>query len=272
MCRLDAVYDLLDDIDSPNFFLDIDVESTGAQPPGTRGLRRELKAWLAQIDPDAIASLEGGPQWRWSNGQGWTLVFRAIPKHGMRGKAGVRAVGVYDHGGVRVVDEKGPLLEALGVKGSRYGTLDAPYVVAVMDDGDHPPHASSTADALYGTAVADFDPATRTIVERPERAPDGYWRDRTGPRHSGVSAVITAWALSPWEVARRYPRIWHNPYATNPLVSPLPFPAARYRPTANDFDETAPTLAPHELFQLTPEWPSFPPRPWEETGGAQGGH
>jgi len=266
--RLNAVYDLLNDIDSPNFFLDVDVEATSDQPPGTRQLRKDLEAWLATLDPDAITSPEEWPSWTWRNQTGWALVFRAIPKSPKaRGNPDMRAVGIYDHGGVRIVDHKAPLLDALQFKGSRYGKLDLPFVVAVMEDGDYPPDASSIADALYGTSVGDFDPATGAVVERKERAADGYWRDTTGPRHTLVSAVITAWSLSPWEVPRRYPRVWHNPHAANPLVAPLPFPSVRYRPEQNDFEEAQSATEPSDLFGRPIDWPHFPARSWEQPNG-----
>jgi hypothetical protein len=267
--RLNTVYDLLNDIDSPNFFIGVDVESTGPNPPGTRQLRRDLEAWLGTLDPDAITSPDKFPEWEWINSKGWSLLFRAIPKQDARGRPGMRAVGMYDDGGVRIIDHKAPLQDALQFKGSRYGEPDAPFVVAVMDDSDHPPDSSTIADALYGTLVGDFDPVTRTVIERRQRAPDGYWKDGSGPRHTSVSAVITAWSLSPWDVARRYPRLWHNPTADRPLRSHLPFPSVRYRPELNDFVEEGATMAPHELFGLAKDWPGFRRKSWEPPDGAE---
>jgi hypothetical protein len=262
--RVNAIYDLLNELDSPNFFLNLDLEAVGPNPPGTRGMRHDLKTWLDSLDPDADLSKQSA-EWVWTNPDGWRVRFSVIPKHRLRGQPGVRPLGVYDHGGARIVAHRDVLLGALLNKasGSPYGSLDLPYVIAVMDDDEVPPDASFIADALYGRIASVLDVATGQLVEESERAPDGFWRDRSGLRHESVSAVITAWSISPWDVAGRSPRVWHNPHAARPLTAALPFPAVRYRPDTNEFAEEPAGAPPLELFGLPAGWPGFPSRAWE---------
>ena len=44
--RLDAIYDLLNGLPTPSFYLDVEVEQEGTTPPATRSLRRDLLSEL----------------------------------------------------------------------------------------------------------------------------------------------------------------------------------------------------------------------------------
>ena len=50
--RVNAVYESLDRLDSPNFFLWIDVAKQGDAPLRARPLRGRLEKWLAGLNPD----------------------------------------------------------------------------------------------------------------------------------------------------------------------------------------------------------------------------
>ena len=50
--RVNAVYESLDRLDSPNYFHWIEVAKQGDEPLRARPLRRRLEKWLAGLDPD----------------------------------------------------------------------------------------------------------------------------------------------------------------------------------------------------------------------------
>lgn len=80
--RKRRLYEALDTIHCPNFFLQIDVHSVGPADLPTRGLRRNLEKWISTLDPDATyvndrhEYLKGRCTWAEA---GWKLAFGAFP-------------------------------------------------------------------------------------------------------------------------------------------------------------------------------------------------
>lgn len=76
IARRQALYDAVERINSPNFFLSIDVEVIGSNAPATGQLRRDLERWLAGLDPDATDLVLGreraGEYFLWEE-QGWQI-------------------------------------------------------------------------------------------------------------------------------------------------------------------------------------------------------
>jgi hypothetical protein len=187
--RRGVIYDLVNDLESPNFWLEVVVIAQPATSPPTKRLRADLRAWLDGLDPDRVhdAGYVVAPErytWRES---GWEVEFAAIPKSpDARGKPG-RAIGAHmdDEGGM--VDPRTPVRRAIAEKAGRYGQLDRPYVVAVLvetmftDEDD-------IFDALFGT-VAFTVPVVRPSAGRvrPVRRRDGsYMGGERGDEHARV--------------------------------------------------------------------------------------
>jgi hypothetical protein len=55
--RLRQVYDEINKVDDPNFFVDLDVYSVGPVALTAKTLRRTLESWLASLDPDRVEPL-----------------------------------------------------------------------------------------------------------------------------------------------------------------------------------------------------------------------
>lgn len=213
--RVNALYESLDKLDSPNFFLWIDIAKQGDAPLRARALRGRLERWLAGLNPDDHM-LEGKRRddlpGLTHNDAGWTIDFCAIPKSPeARGREGARPLGIFGGGGAdRVHDEEG-LRDALADKGSAYGSLGAPFVIAVasssifLDDDD-------VLNALYGTEsfeVRAFVDGTESVVTT--RKPDGYWHGDGRWDHRGVSAVLVVKNLHPAFVGSQQHTIWEHP-------------------------------------------------------------
>ncbi|HUR77810.1 MAG TPA: hypothetical protein VMZ22_07670 [Acidimicrobiales bacterium] len=226
--RRARVYQSLDRIESPNFYLWVDVNGEGGADLATRPLRSGLERWLASLDADELTDqlvesedIRSLPSFEWET-QDWQLVFRPWPKapeH--RGNDGARPLGVFGEGNAQVIDDGRPLRRALDDKGTAYGALDLPYVVAIRtssistDDFD-------VMNVLYGSSQVQFGrSADGTTVTREVRAPDGYWYDGTGDwAHRGVSAVLISHNVSPWSVTGEAPELWEHPAPERPVVAP----------------------------------------------------
>ncbi len=262
--RRNRVYDSLNRLDSPNFFLWVDVEGEGASDLATRGLRRQLEQWLGLLDPDEIhhqlvesEDIRSITPFEWKDTD-WYLVFRPWPKAPeSRGTDEIRPLGVFGPGEAYMIDDVTPLKKALANKGSAYGVLDRPYVVAVRT-------SSMSADefdilnALYGSLQVQFSrgPGGETVT-REVRAPDGYWFAGTHWQHRHVSGVLIARSLQPWTVSTDVPTIWQHPEPELPIAPPPMWRRSIVRDGALEYVDA--TVKPHELLGLPELWPEGDP-------------
>jgi hypothetical protein len=255
--RRGTLYDALNQIVSPNFFLGVEIESEGSLAPSTRRLRNELMAWLQSLDPDELMALGDLEAVRdrhshlWEEA-GWRVRIWPIAKsRGRRGKPG-RTVGLYSPEG-GFVDSKGPIRRAVREKASRYGQLDLPYVVAVLVESTFIDE-EDVLDALFGSVAVQIDVVDRARA-RTVRLRDGAWMARAGPTRTRVSAVLTAINLAPWSIARVRPRVWRNPWATHALSNDLGWAATLANPATGEIEGTEATHTPSEMFRLPVDWP-----------------
>ena len=224
--RLRQVYDVLDrHVDSANFFIWVDVDSSPKTPPPARRIATFINEKLRGVDPDSLASAhqEGGndalPVWPFSH-DGWSILFRPIPKKpAARGKLGIRPLGMFSTG-FRSVDHRTPIRVAALNKARSYGPVQLPFVIAInalepIDDID-------INEALFGRekVTVYFRDGNPTGPERTEmsRDPDGLWTSPSGPARTQVSAVLIASLLRPWSLGDARLALYHNPWATNPLA------------------------------------------------------
>ena len=253
----EAVYDALDDVHSPNFFLWVEKTSAGTHAPNIRLLRAKLEKWLTLLDPDAVQaeldrtnSLEGLPAFPWET-SGWALNFRAIPKRKARGKAGVRTLGnrPFKFG---YPNEIGRIRKALHDKASRYGELRHPYVVALLLDWDM--NGEEAADALYGTSEAGVGALRQMTVRRRK---DGMWSGST----SKIAAVLIATHIWPWTVASQVPVLWQRPTGRLEIGEQTPWRNGHLEPDGVRCHVDSPNRDMADFFGLWNGWP----RPRTET-------
>jgi hypothetical protein len=255
--RLAAVFDVLNNLNTPDVFLSVAVRRQGPTPPPTRQLRGELLAWLGTIDPDDLIDASGGYrsahgyEYVWDEA-GWKLRFQPIPKRpGRRGRPG-RAIGLSTTG-LRWADSTSRLRQAVRTKGGRYGALDRPYALAVLIS-DYAVDEEDIVEALFGS-VAYRVTAEDTDEAQPFRQRDGSWFSEGGPQYTRLSAVMTAVNLVPSSLTRIAPRVWLNPWATSPLADSLPWRTIAADPTSGVFDVQDATASPADLLGLPIEWP-----------------
>jgi len=246
--RRKRVYDTLNNLRSPDYFLALRVEGAPeTSPPGAR-LRTDLARWLQGLDRDGILQSYIGeryeeiPKYRW-NHEGWSIVFEPIPKSdAARGTTTARPIGLTAPTCATQLTLDEELREAVMTK-DRYGIMNLPFVVAAQVVNEFGIDEIAVLDGLLGQ---------ETLSRR--RLPNGAWMSNGDPKHTNISAVMVWPTLDPWHVALIEPFVVHNPWAVNPLPNDA-FPLPQHvvdRQTGNLVIQPGCTMS--ELLGLEPYW------------------
>jgi hypothetical protein len=226
--RMDDVYDAINRLHSPNFFVALDIIGAPDTPPPARHIRALLKERLGRLDPGEVEVLwrSGGiqavPHWQYEH-EGWKIDFHPIPKSAsLRGKPDVRPIGMRSFE-MKFVDASSPIRDAIVGKAGRYGELDLPYVIAVNSLDDNSVDRIDMMDALFGKETYVLAIGRSGAMGQPEmtREPNGVWTSRSGPTYTRVSAVLLAISVMPWTIGRAGVFLIHNPWAQRPYDSEL---------------------------------------------------
>lgn len=247
--RMRDALQAIDDVQSPDFFLSVHSHGYPSQSIPVGQLRRDLQAHVDGLNYEALREAfehnEALPVFRreWHGAQ---FSIEVVPK-GTRGQRG-RAMGVRMLAPLQVQPQE-PIKSAILRKATRYGDLDLPYVVAVNAIEDYAGE-DSAIDALFGS------PAVEHAMDRPPRPirlRDGVWYGPRGARNTRVSAVLSTERLSPWDLARRSARLFHNPWARRPLPQ-LPL-GVEIRQLIEGRWQVEAGSSFQELFGLPEDWP-----------------
>jgi len=221
--RENQVYKVLNRIKSPNSFIGVKVQGTPVtNPPGAK-MRRFLECKLSNLDLNTIAKqseqdgFEALPQWEWKHDD-WQVIFFPIPKKlKAQAKLDVRPIGLQMYNPKLTIPHIG-IKQAIQDKAIKYGELDLPYIVAINIMKEFGGDDIDISNALFGEEqVALIFRRNELIGKQFRRKPNGAWYGPNGPQNKRVSAVLIAVGLTPWEIAKITPVLWHNPWARNPL-------------------------------------------------------
>ena len=214
--REGEVYAILDQIDSPNFFVNVAVRGSPGTPVPMSKIRKRIEEELSALDPDKVASMpaESIPRWQF-NHDGWDLEFWPMPKNAARNKAGLRTLGIRGTFGWQQVTPEVPVRRAVEVKAKRYGILDRPYVVAVnaldiLVDRD------AITDALLGDPFEAVQETTAGHLKHHGRMKNGAFGNHANPRNQEVSAVLVFTLLRVDRLRDCEVCLYHHPWAKRP--------------------------------------------------------
>jgi hypothetical protein len=256
--RKNVVYDMIQKVESPNFFIGIRGRGGPRTPPRASDLCRRLERWLAGLDPAAeAAQREGGvkalPGYAYEH-DGWGVTFYAIPKSRKgRAKPGVRPIGIRSEGMTMGASHLAARQAIIG-KAGRYGDLGGLPLVVAVNVPSRAFDPSAAVEALFGTeqVVATLDEAG-DIETTPSRARDGVWTEGGTPIRTRVSAVLFAHQLSPWTLASVPLRLYLNPWAARSCPEALKsLPYAEAREGRLVYVDGAPSS---QLWGLPEDWP-----------------
>jgi hypothetical protein len=189
--RLNNLYDSLNYLKSPDFFIKIDVNGLPRTPVPGRGIKRFLERELSRLRPELIdhfldsRRLDLVPHWKFEH-DGLRMTCSPIPKPPeLRGRPGIRTLGIKTFGGI--IDSEGPIRHAIIKKAGHYGVLDLPLVVAV-NATDVFLSEKDVLHALYGSFHGWPEPE----LLNDER---GVWGSFENPNWTRVSAVLASLKL-----------------------------------------------------------------------------
>lgn len=215
--RANMVYDAINDLASPDFWINVEVEGAPNSLVPTRKLKTFVEKCLSGADYDDVATkyersgLAELPRWRYEH-DGWIVDFFPIPKQKARGRGGTRPMGL-QMPGPKWVDPVSPLRDAILQKAKRYGTPDKPYVIAINALSEWL-ESDQIVEALFG----DEEWVSRFPEDelRFRRKRNGVWTSSSGT-YTRVSAVMVFQKLHPWSFPAAAVRLYHHPQAQRPL-------------------------------------------------------
>lgn len=245
----------LDDACHPDFIVAVDSLGDPVTQPSGRRLANEVVRWLNSLDADRVVqetanNYDAMPEYFWQH-EAWQVRILAIPlKPEARGRPR-RLIGKRGFG-MRRIDGWSPIRDAIEYKGSRYGELDLPLVVAV---NVHTFNLSriDEAQALFGQERFLFSAGANLAEPGFERAPNGAWHGLTGPRGKRCSGAWLFDNVSPYTIARRSNTLYLNPCATWPV--PRCFLRMPHAIVVSDRIQHATGAALREVFGLDENWP-----------------
>jgi hypothetical protein len=248
---LASVLDTIDEVHCPEFQVHLDLRIVGTEQPRKRQIQEPIERWLATLNYEAeLAKRTEQRFWERPSKRitfrGWEIEVQPIPMRTPIEDKRLIGIGPSVAG---YVDDRDRIKQKVLEKAGHYGSLDAPFVVALAPTSPIL-HEHDVVGGLLGTPTRKFDP------DHPEAGElflvrDGAWGDGA----ENVSAVLTGAAIVPWTVAKYAPILWLNPSALHPLddcFHRLP------RVEFTELGETVthePSVSIAELLGLDPEWP-----------------
>lgn len=232
--REKTVRDVLNRLSDKNFkiFL-IDLKGDGSNPQAKK-IRHQVKTWLSTLDIEKIKKTGSYPVKEFFV-DGWSITVKPwIKKPDSKDS---RSVVGFMYSGVEKDYED--IYRVLKTKGSKYGELDAPYLIAVgvftFGDADHF-HINRALYDIYESSGGYFGRS-------------GEWK------HQNVSGVLLIDQLDPYHFhSKTQTTLWPHPGAKYPLTEDINIPLTMVQKTETEFIEK-PGVAATEFFGLSEEWP-----------------
>lgn len=212
-----SINDSLNYLNSPDFFIHLDVSGAPRSPVPATKIRNWLERELSILNPELInrfvelRRLDLLPRWRFEH-DGLRLTCYPTPKPPeLRGTPGVRTLATKSFGGI--IDSEGPIRDAVAAKAKRYGILDLPLVVAV-NATDHFISERDVLGALCGSVSGWVEPEILNDSR-------GVWGSNKRPAWTRLSAVLVTRKLRPDKMVAIPAWLYHNPRPKRPYVGEL---------------------------------------------------
>lgn len=210
--NLNTLYDVLNRMDSGDFYLRIRIKSLPTSTLKSTKIRAELEEWLSTLDPDNPP--EEGLEYTQDD---FRVVFLVMPKpmH-LRGKPGGRSIGMTSYAAEFITPGAG-VKEGIRKKFKKYKNLDASYLVAVsvldpIEDRE------GVMETLYGNLTINTD-LKGNIWDSYNT--EGLWGTGSNPKYTGVSGLLIFFNLFPWAFTNARSWLFLHPAAKKPYQGNL---------------------------------------------------
>jgi hypothetical protein len=254
------VLECINSAKSATFRVGVGFTAEGQQRPRRTKIIGAVEKWLHSLDADAVYQRflddpRDTPSTEITVGD-WVVSLDAYPLAPEKRDAGSGLIWRWPMK-TGVLNHKAQIDAILSNKGSRYGHLPVPLVVALLAwpitaDEFH------MANSLYGalTVNVTFDDDGQMRTESTTRNVDGYWRPSPNPGGTRTSAVLLGPGLRPDRPFATLPQLWINPWATVPLPGLPPFETVTL--IDEHLDTRDATTTAEDLFGHPPHWPHEP--------------
>jgi hypothetical protein len=198
--RTNTLYDLLNKIDSPNFFLRIiELNFKTEKQPGAKKVIDFFERELKKYDPDdyeyLVKEIEGFDSLPilQHEDKDFAITVSIIPKPKKgRGNLKLRTIGIYPFQ-FTIGGSEESIKSSLSKKATRYGKMDKPYIICVNSFSDKRTDEFDVFNALFGslrsvTYVNRNNPKDKFHKE--ERAKDGFFYGENGAKNTRVTGVL----------------------------------------------------------------------------------
>jgi hypothetical protein len=240
----------------PGYRLGMDIVKHGAKTPSLRKLRDSIEKWVHRLP--TISNDE--PPSRLFEIDDWQIEVTLFGGFRTDTLSTHAIAGVMGEG--RIVKAETEIRQSLSAKGKRYGSLDAPYLIAITDCKEElvggNPNDLALLEALFGTVVTEVRRLSGGTHEKKDvRLDDGYWGHPTTARHKNVSGALLLPKPHLWDLRndRWQPLLVRNPWADHPLPENL-LPLRGYSLNQRGKFEKTPGTPLADILKLPAVWPA----------------
>ena len=193
--RYDQVYDSLNKLKIPNYFIKIDklILKSDKQPAVTR-YSEKIEKEIAKFDPNIVTNqivkygLDASPKITLDNDE-LILQLTLIPKDPDKRNEINRAIGIYPFESYFGGDET-YLRKSFSKKANRYGVLDKPYIIGINTLGSSFIGDYDINNLIWGSLAVSWSTDPNNNDLKPVRMPDGLFRNIQGSTYKNVSAIL----------------------------------------------------------------------------------
>lgn len=254
--RIGRALDALSTATHPNFMVDVEFDGVPATQPSGKRLKGAVLKWLDSLDPNDVLmtierdGLEATPSYVWGH-EDWRVTLRPIPLSPDERGCSQTLIGILDAGG-GFIDTWTPIRDAIKYKGSKYGELGKPLLIAVNCGFFHL-NCLDAMQALFGQEQYIFTMGQPDAKPQFQRAPNGAWHGKMRAQYTRVSGAWIFNDLSPYTVATRRQTIYLNPWAAHDLPDMLmQLPHAKVQDKKMQWYDG---LSLRQIFGLRDKWP-----------------
>ena len=239
-----------------NFCVMVKTSGLPKTQPRRRVLLSKTLHWLDSLDPDltqeqiAAHGYDSAPSMSWVH-EDFKVTVSALPlKTNRRGKAS-RLLAVR-FGQAGWIDSWSGIRDAIKHKGSKYGLLDKPLVIAVNFSGHHLDRMDEM-QALFGQEQISIPIGRPDAAPVITRAPNGAWIGVDRPRFTRVSGAWLFDNLCVYNLPSRDPTLYLHPFARQAVPSDM----LRFSHAVgvNGNISWVPGMSLAEIFELSADWP-----------------
>ena len=161
-------------------------------------------------------------------------------------------MGMWGPGEAYPLGDSESIRESLNDKGSAYGPLDRPLIVAINTSTGFN-RDFETMNALYGSAQVQFDIAHPDRPAREVRGSDGFWGHPGSWSHPHVSGVLLGPNISVSSISAVSPTLWLHPSPVAHVAALESWRTAELM--VNRVEQSEAQQPVHEMFGLPEGWP-----------------